>query len=159
MNNILIEINDGMVAVQLPDASSTFKNQDVVDHQGKRYLFAEYTGSKELVSDFSVEDYLLSVSVERDKANKVVYRIITVAALYKRLGDKLPLLLSISDTLAAEGNYDLKAELMRIDKLEYFNLDDETARPSFLATGQFTTDELDLLFVNGSIDEVPEAQK
>jgi hypothetical protein len=92
----------------------------------------------------------------------VVHRIITVAALYLRLkgiGNKLPKLLAISDALAAQGNYELKAELMRIDKLEYFNLDDEAARPNFLETGQFTSDELDLLFVDGSIDEVPEAKK
>lgn len=86
-------------------------------------------------------------------------RKITVSAFYTRLGVKLPILLALSDTLSLQGNYDLKASLMRVDKLEYFNLDDPTSRPSLEATGQFSSEELDVLFADAKQSEVPETFK
>jgi|GEM_PF-4848621 len=90
---------------------------------------------------------------------EVIYRKITVAALYLRLGTKLPELLQLADVLANQGDYALKADLMRIDKLEYFDLDEPTAKPNFLATGKFTSNELDVMFRNATFNEVPEALK
>lgn len=88
-----------------------------------------------------------------------VERKITVAAFYTRLDSKLPVLLSLSDTLAVSGDYALKADLMRIDKLEYVDLDDEVLRLGLNATQQFNSDELNALFVDGKPREVPEALK
>ncbi|MDC3214785.1 hypothetical protein NQU47_19675 [Pseudoalteromonas distincta] len=60
--NILIIINSGVVAHQLPDTIDNFKNQTVVTIGEQLYLFADYIGSKSLVSDYSVDDYLASIA-------------------------------------------------------------------------------------------------
>ncbi len=59
---ILLKINSGFISPQLPDTAATFKNQIVVELDGQLYLFADYTGSKSLVSDYSVDDYLASIA-------------------------------------------------------------------------------------------------
>jgi len=86
-------------------------------------------------------------------------RKITVAAFYARLDGKFAILLALSDTLAGQGNYDLKADLMRIDKSEYVDLDDKRLRPGLEATQQFTSEELDEVFVDALPAEKPEILK
>lgn len=86
-------------------------------------------------------------------------RKITVAALYTRLSDKFPVILSLADAATAQGDYSLKAELMKLDKAEYADLDNKELKAGFKATGQFTDEELDAVFVDGQPHEVPEALK
>lgn len=59
---ILLKVVTGLLAAQLPDESALFKSQDVVTIDGEQYLFADYIGTKSLVSDYSVEDYLASIA-------------------------------------------------------------------------------------------------
>ncbi|WKD23627.1 hypothetical protein NDQ71_00500 [Pseudoalteromonas sp. KG3] len=59
---LLLKINSGLIEPQLPDSSSLFEQQDVVEINEEMYLFADYTGSKSLVSDYSVDDYLASIA-------------------------------------------------------------------------------------------------
>ena len=86
-------------------------------------------------------------------------RKITVGAFYDRLDTKLDTLLEMADNLAVQGDYSLKGQLMRLDKREFIDLDDQRLRPGFAATGEFTNEELDLLFVDGTYEEVPEILK
>lgn len=58
---ILLAIASGLVAPQLPDTIDKFINQSVVTIEDQQYLFAEYTGVKNLASDYNVEDYLNSI--------------------------------------------------------------------------------------------------
>lgn len=69
---VLLKVITGLVAEQLPDDSSLFKNQDIVAIDGEQYLYADYIGSKQLVSDYNVEDYLTSVEEAKPKAPAVV---------------------------------------------------------------------------------------
>ncbi|TMP73542.1 hypothetical protein [Pseudoalteromonas sp. S1608] len=59
---ILLKINSGFIEPQLPDKQSLFKNQSIVSIGESNYLFADYVGSKNIVSDYSVEDYLASIA-------------------------------------------------------------------------------------------------
>lgn len=67
--NILIKINSGLVEPQLPDNTALFKNQRVVVIDDGMYLLANYIGALELVSDYSVNDYLALENAEIE-ANK-----------------------------------------------------------------------------------------
>ena len=69
---ILLKVETGLLAAQLPDESALFKNQDVVTIDGEQYLFADYIGSKQLVSDYNVDDYLTSVEEAKPQAPVVV---------------------------------------------------------------------------------------
>ena len=86
-------------------------------------------------------------------------RKITVSALYARLADKFPVILAMADTLAVQGDYTLKAQLMRIDKGEFVDLDDPDLKPGLDKTGEFSAEELEAVFVDGTIAEVPEILK
>ncbi len=68
----LFKIKSGYIAPQLKDDVSLFKNQSVVIINEELYLFADYVGSKQLVSDYSVEDYLTSVEEAKPQAPVVV---------------------------------------------------------------------------------------
>lgn len=59
---LLLKINSGLIEPQLPDSSSLFEQQDVVEINEEMYLFADYVGSKNIVSDYSVDDYLASIA-------------------------------------------------------------------------------------------------
>lgn len=59
---ILLKINSGLVAPQLPDDISKFRTQSIAVIEGQLYFFAEYVGLKQLVSDYSVDDYLASIT-------------------------------------------------------------------------------------------------
>lgn len=69
---VLILIKSGLINPQLPDSISNFKNQEVAEIDEQLYLFADYVGSKQLVSDYSVEDYLASVEEAKPQAPAVV---------------------------------------------------------------------------------------
>lgn len=86
-------------------------------------------------------------------------RKITVAAFYSRLDSKFPDLLALADSLASQGDYSLKANLMRIDKSEFIDLDDVRLRPGLTATNLFSESELDEIFKDGQADETPEIFK
>lgn len=68
---VLISINAGLVAPQLPDDISNFRTQSTAVIEGKLYFFAEYVGSKELVSDYSVDDYLAAVEAAKPQAPQI----------------------------------------------------------------------------------------
>ncbi|MEZ7277217.1 hypothetical protein [Pseudoalteromonas sp. 68 DY56-GL68] len=59
---VLLLIQSGAIAPQLPDSITLFKQQSIVDIGGKAYFFADYIGSKALVSDHNVDDYLASLN-------------------------------------------------------------------------------------------------
>ena len=65
---ILLKISTGDVATQLPDLISNFKNQSTAIIDNEQYFFADYHGSKQLVSDYNVEDYLTSVEEAKPQA-------------------------------------------------------------------------------------------
>ncbi|TMO67248.1 hypothetical protein CWC18_00935 [Pseudoalteromonas aurantia] len=55
---ILLKINAGLIAPQLPDITGLFKEQSTVLIEGQLYLFANYEGDKQLVSDYDVELFI-----------------------------------------------------------------------------------------------------
>ena len=59
---LLIKINAGLVGPQLPDNPDYFKSKQSVVIDDALYLFTDYTGSKALVSDYNVDDYLASIA-------------------------------------------------------------------------------------------------
>lgn len=69
---ILLKINSGFIEPQLPDKQSLFKNQSIVLIDESNYILADYIGTKSLVSDYSVEDYLASVEEAKPQAPAVV---------------------------------------------------------------------------------------
>ena len=69
---ILLKISTGDVATQLPDLISNFKKQSTAIIDNEQYFFADYHGSKLLVSDYNVEDYLASVEEAKPQAPAVV---------------------------------------------------------------------------------------
>lgn len=141
-------------ASSYPDESKLFSNMEKVSLQGDYYWLCDYSGDKDLETGAHIySDYA------QEQLTKTGFRKITVAAFYTRLDDKLAVLLAMSDSLAASGDYALKANLMRIDKGEFVDLDDERLRPGLEATQQFTSDELDAIFVDGQPSEVPEMLK
>lgn len=58
---ILLAINPGLIAPQLPDDIEKFRNQQVVSIDNKPFLFADYTGLKWIESDHNVNDYIASL--------------------------------------------------------------------------------------------------
>lgn len=84
---------------------------------------------------------------------------ITVLAYYERLGDKFPEILAMADAAAAQGDYSLKAEMMKLDKAEFVDLKNEKLKSGIQATGKFTPEELDEVYRDGEPHEVPESHK
>ena len=137
-----------------PDDYRKFTNMEPVSFQGVDYWLCDYFGS--LTLEKGPATY-----AEYESAQSLItgIRKITVGAFYTRLDDKYVQLLALADTLAGNGDYSLKADLNRIDKLEYLDLDDPKLRPGLFATTVFTEEELDAVFVDGIAQEVPEALK
>lgn len=69
---VLLSITSGAIAPQLPDNLALFKQQSIVDIDGKAYFFADYVGSKELVSDYNVDDYLASIAPKETQLIPVI---------------------------------------------------------------------------------------
>lgn len=69
---LLLKINSGLIEPQLPDNIALFKQQEVVEINDVIYLFADYSGSKELVSDYSVDNYLASIEAITPQAPQVI---------------------------------------------------------------------------------------
>ena len=59
---VLLSITSGVIAPQLPDNLALFKQQSIVDIDGEAYFFADYVGPKAIVSDYNVDDYLMSIA-------------------------------------------------------------------------------------------------
>ncbi|MEL0639107.1 hypothetical protein V6260_00610 [Pseudoalteromonas aliena] len=68
---LLIKINAGLVEPQLPDKPDFFTSKVSVVIDGELYLFADYSGSKDLASDYSVEDYLAAVEAAKPQAPQI----------------------------------------------------------------------------------------
>lgn len=51
-------LQDGLIAPQLPDDIKYFSNRKVVQIEGQNYLLSDYTGDRQLVSDYPVHSYL-----------------------------------------------------------------------------------------------------
>ena len=69
---ILLKINAGLVAPQLPDGISNFSTQSTAVIEGQLYFFAEYVGTKELTSDYSVDDYLAAIEAAKPQPPQVI---------------------------------------------------------------------------------------
>lgn len=83
---VLIKVNSGLIAPQLPDESSQFQNQEIVVIEGKSYLFADYVGMKWIESDHNVDDYLGSVD-NQDEPILIKLTDITVTGEHVSLGN------------------------------------------------------------------------
>ncbi|NUZ11735.1 hypothetical protein HUZ36_13190 [Pseudoalteromonas sp. McH1-7] len=68
---ILLKINSGLIAPQLPDELTLFKEQEVVLMEEELYFFAKYVGEKSLASDYDVADFITQRS-ETNRLKKVV---------------------------------------------------------------------------------------
>ncbi|CAH9057711.1 hypothetical protein PSECIP111854_02052 [Pseudoalteromonas sp. CIP111854] len=55
---IMLKVNDGDIPSQLSDVPQTFKQQEIVIVGEQSYLFADYVGNKQLISDFDVDTFL-----------------------------------------------------------------------------------------------------
>ncbi|NOU49505.1 hypothetical protein HG263_02945 [Pseudoalteromonas sp. JBTF-M23] len=55
---VLIKVNSGSIEEQLQDDPVQFKQQEIVSIDEQSYLFADYVGNKQLVSDFDVDIFL-----------------------------------------------------------------------------------------------------
>ena len=69
---VLLKINAGLVAPQLPDDISLFRTQSTAVIDEQLYFFAEYVGSKKLTSDYSVDDYLAAIEAAKPQAPQVI---------------------------------------------------------------------------------------
>ncbi|TMO02936.1 hypothetical protein [Pseudoalteromonas sp. S558] len=69
---LLIKINAGLVEPQLPDKLDFFTSKVSVVIGGELYLFADYSGAKELASDYSVDDYLAAVEAAKPLPPQVI---------------------------------------------------------------------------------------
>lgn len=62
---ILLKINSGFIAPQLPDTQELFENQETVVINDDLFFFADYVGSKQLVSDYDVDSYLADIEAAK----------------------------------------------------------------------------------------------
>jgi hypothetical protein len=70
--HVLLKINSGLVAPQLPDDISMFRTQSTAVIDEQLYFFADYSGAKELASDYSVDDYLAAVEAAKPQPPQVI---------------------------------------------------------------------------------------
>lgn len=92
-----------------------------------------------------------------------VYRRITSNAFWNRVGEEKEDAIRVMAIDALESkDTKLSNRLRKIDTGEYVGLDDKGLRKGFddlMLVGLFIQDEIDTIFANASIDEVPESQK
>ena len=69
---LLIKINAGLVGPQLPDNPDYFKSKQSVVIDDALYLFTDYIGSKSLVSDYNVDEYLASIASKETQLIPVI---------------------------------------------------------------------------------------
>ena len=69
---LLIKINAGLVESQLPDVPDLFESKQSVVIDDALYLFTDYIGSKALVSDYNVDDYLASIAPKETQLIPVI---------------------------------------------------------------------------------------
>lgn len=99
------------------------------------------------------------IKVKRPK----IYRRITSNAFWVRVGEDKENTLRVMAIDALETkDTKLTNRLRKIDNGEYVGLDDQALRKGFddlKTAGLFTETEIDFIFSDATIDEVPEAQK
>ncbi|WP_462147176.1 hypothetical protein [Pseudoalteromonas gelatinilytica] len=69
---ILLKINSGFIAPQLPDDVAAFLRQEVVVIDGQQYLYANYIGAKDIESDYNVDDYITNLVADEPKLIPVI---------------------------------------------------------------------------------------
>lgn len=109
------------------------------------------------------EDVLVSTATYSKPSAPEPYRRITSNAFWNRVGEEKEILLRkmAADALAAD-DYTLSIRLRKIDNGEFVGLDDKKLNDGFndlKTAGLFSQDEIDYIFANATINEVPEAQK
>lgn len=84
---ILLAINPGLIAPQLPDDIAKFKKQQVVSIENESYLFADYIGTKRIESDLIVNDYITSLDTSPAGPSVIKLTNITVTGEHVSLGN------------------------------------------------------------------------